>query len=139
MEKLSTILEPFKTATTFMSGEWAPTLHQVVPCIMKLTIVLVIAEEDPALIKKIKVAMKQNLDKRPHELMTFRMASALHPATKQLHFLPEVVRAAVFKELREEAENLDKTLETSDKTRTSRQPGSSPTTSTASASTASPA
>ena len=109
VEKLSTILAPFKTATTLMSGERTPTLHQVVPCIMKLNRVMEIEEEDPASIKKIKAAMKQNLDKRPNELITFRMASALHPATKQLHFLPEDERAAVFKELREEAENLDKT------------------------------
>ena len=51
-EKLSTILEPFKTVTTLMSGERTPTLHQVVPCIMKLNIFMEI-EEDPASIKKI--------------------------------------------------------------------------------------
>ena len=104
VELICSILEPLKVATTLLSGQTLPTLHNVLPCVIKLNRILTPIEGQPGAVAKMKTAMRKYLDKRPYENGMFRMASVLHPATKKLQFLPEEEQANVFAMLRYEAE-----------------------------------
>ena len=85
VELIWSILEHFKVATTLLSREKLSTLHNDLPCIIKLlNRILTTIQVEPGPVGKMKAAMRNNLDKRPYENDMFWMAPVLHPATKKL-------------------------------------------------------
>ena len=93
IERVCAVLKPFKTATTVVSGEYKPTTFYVLPLLQHLYNCLNIDSETAAE-REMKVAMAQNLNKRPFDRMAYKMAALLHPYTKQLNFLTETERTA---------------------------------------------
>ena len=102
VERLIMTLDPFKTATTQMSSETKPTLHYVLPWLLHLQNCLQLPSDTNAE-KKFKKAMTDNLSKRPFDLPAYKMASFLHPETKQLRFLTEDQRKFTIDTAMEEA------------------------------------
>lgn len=89
VEKLVKILEPFLKATQSVCADRSPTLHKIVPMLMKLRILTTVSPDDTQLIQKIKTKMNTELDHRDlaEDRELILMACMLNPFTKDLNFL----------------------------------------------------
>jgi hypothetical protein len=91
VEKLVEILEPFEMATKSVTAEKCPTLHKVVPTIVKLLKAVEVKEDDPEVVKLVKTLMSTDLTTRTSatdERNTALLASLLDPSSKKLLFVP---------------------------------------------------
>lgn len=75
-------------ATNCVCGDKSPTLHKIIPLLIKLSKCVEIDSEDPTLIKKVKEKMKSELQSRTQDRELALMACMLNPFTKDLDFLP---------------------------------------------------
>lgn len=89
VEKLVKVLEPFKDATNSLSGDKFPTLHKVIPVLVKLERVLERAPDDSQLLLKVKDKLSTELADRTQDKEILFVACMLNPATKSLSFLSE--------------------------------------------------
>lgn len=107
VEATTKILQPFKKATVLLSADTVPTLHMVLPIIVKLESALEIGEDDPVSIQNLKKEMKKDLIKRKTmDMSVYSIASLLHPETKGLNFLTAEEQGKVQNQVCREAAGL---------------------------------
>lgn len=88
VERLAAALKSFMNATNCVCGDKSPTLHKIIPLLIKLSKCVEIDSEDPTLIQRIKEKMKSELQRRTQDRELALMACMLNPFTKDLDFLP---------------------------------------------------
>jgi hypothetical protein len=89
IQKIITVLEPFKKATTILCADINPTMQKVIPVIMKLDKSIQGNEDDPAVIQKMKQILQTEMEKRTQDRDIPLLACLLNPGTKNLEFLGE--------------------------------------------------
>ena len=87
VERQVEVLNPFLKATETVSADKKPTLHQVVPMLLKLDKFTQNVEYDPATICKVKEKMSSELRKRRQDKDLILLGCILSPSTKCLEFL----------------------------------------------------
>ncbi|KAI7789400.1 putative zinc finger BED domain-containing protein 1-like [Triplophysa rosa] len=105
-EDAVTALKPMKDATVLMSAESQPTRSLIVPLITQLIQNMMISAGDSPMIKDIKHAIKEDLQKRytsEDEKRILHMASALDPRFKGLPFLTDAQRLEAYNHVTSEA------------------------------------
>ncbi|WAR27086.1 ZBED1-like protein [Mya arenaria] len=75
VEKLVSVLEPFQCATEILCAEKIPTMHKVLPVVIKLSKEVAANEDDPPVIRAVKSRMRE-------------AACALNPYRKNFDFMP---------------------------------------------------
>lgn len=90
VEKLVTILEPFLKATKSVCADRSPTMHKIVPMLLKLDVLTNISPDDSQMVQKVKAKMNTELKQRDltEDRELILMACMLNPFTKDLDFLP---------------------------------------------------
>ena len=89
MENLVRILDPFEKATTIVCGDKYPTMHKILPIVVKLLRVIEIEDDDLPVIKNVKSQLAKEINKRTTSDVTTLIACIMNPFTKDLAFLPE--------------------------------------------------
>jgi len=96
VEKLVDALTPFERATAIVSADKSPTMHKILPVIMKIGKCIVLSDDDPECIKKMKKKMSDEIIKRcarvDNDEEISLMACILNPLMKQLEFLSQEQR-----------------------------------------------
>lgn len=90
VQELISVLKPFETATTILCAESSPTMHKVLPCMVKIKKKLEDVESNPLtspVVKKVILKMKEELLKRTQVEDVPLLAALLNPDTKNLNFL----------------------------------------------------
>ena len=75
IEQLAQVLEPYLNATKSVCADKYPTLHKILPIILKLSAYTEVKDEDPQAIKQVKRKMKEQLDSRTRDKDLAMMAS----------------------------------------------------------------
>ncbi|XP_067650354.1 E3 SUMO-protein ligase ZBED1-like [Haliotis asinina] len=97
-EYLVHVLEPLKTVTTILCDASQPTISMVLPLLSNLKKNLQVAEGDPNVIRQVKLAVANDLDKRytEQDIQTLmKQSSAIDPRFKSLPFLDDIERLEV--------------------------------------------
>ena len=99
VERLVEILAPFERATAIVCADKSPTMHKILPVIIKIEKCISISEDDPESIKKMKIKMSNEMINRCAKVENDEeislMACILNPLMKQLDFLtPEQKNSA---------------------------------------------
>jgi hypothetical protein len=100
VEDLVTVLDPFDKATTIVCGENIPTLHKILPLVIKLTRISEEGNDDSPTIKRVKQQIRKEMGNRTEPERITLVACILNPYTKDLTFLNEM-RDVAFKKLNE--------------------------------------
>ncbi|XP_060567575.1 E3 SUMO-protein ligase ZBED1-like [Ruditapes philippinarum] len=90
VQELISVLKSFETATTILCAESSPTMHKVLPCMVKIKKKLEDVESNPLtspVVKKVILKMKEELLKRTQVEDVPLLAALLNPDTKNLNFL----------------------------------------------------
>lgn len=97
-EEIVTVMKPLKTATVAMEEEKTPTLSAVAPVHAHLLKDLQESPNDSKLIREIKSAICQDLEKRylNEERESLHVCAAVHPRSKTLPFLSEDERLVTY-------------------------------------------
>ena len=113
VEKLVDVLTPFERATAIVCADKSPTMHKILPVIMKLGKCIVLSDDDPECIKKMKKKMSDEIIKRcarvDNDEEISLMACILNPLMKQLEFLSQEQRDHAQGQLTEKALELAST------------------------------
>lgn len=89
------LLGNFKAATEILCAESAPTMHKVVPVVLKLQKACEPKDDDHLIVTAMKSKMKAELDKRASFEGIALVACALNPFTKNFDFAPEHKESAM--------------------------------------------
>jgi hypothetical protein len=100
VEGIVALLQPFETATTIVCADQSPTMHKVLPLVMKLLRIIDPKDGDEPIIRRMKEIMLSELNKRAITDKTTLMGCLMNPFTKDLHFAPEL-REQAYQFLRE--------------------------------------
>lgn len=100
-ERVMILLKPLKTMTTSMCEEKSPTLSLIHPLLNQLRESMTVHDErDPPIIKQMKAAIKQNIDKRysePDIQEMLLLCTALDPRFLALPYVEPYKRDEVFR------------------------------------------
>lgn len=88
-QKIVQLLSYFKSATEILCAEAIPTMHKVVPVVLKLHKAVKVQEEDHPILVAMKTTMQSELEKRTEMEDIPLLACALNPFTKNFDFAPE--------------------------------------------------
>ncbi|XP_062615878.1 E3 SUMO-protein ligase ZBED1-like [Saccostrea cucullata] len=107
-ENIVSLLQPFEKATTIVCADKTPTMHKILPIIIKLLKIIDRKEDDEPIIRKMKEKKNTELNKTAVFDKTTLMGSVMNPFTKDLDFAPEL-REQAYRYLQEEAHEVSKT------------------------------
>ena len=93
VEKPVEVLSPFLNATHSVCRDKSPTLHKVIPILLKLTKCIETNVNDLPSIAKLKDVMRKVLDNRTHHIDPALLGFLLNHTMKDLEFLPDSKRA----------------------------------------------
>lgn len=89
-EKLISVLEPFKCETEILCVENNPTMHKVLPVVIKLSKRFATDDEDPPVIRSVKSKRGEELEKRTETEKVSIAACVLIPYCKNFKFMPSL-------------------------------------------------
>ena len=91
LEDIAVVLEPFKDATVFLSGDTYPTISVLGPLFNQIKLATTVNDSDSAALKDFKRALANNMNSRYQDknvLAVHNKASFLDPRFKTLAHLP---------------------------------------------------
>ena len=105
-ERLIMILDPFQKVTTIVSAEQGPTMHKIMPILVKIEMCMQVDNQDPPVIQKVKQIIQTEMASRTKDKELALMACVLNPFTKGLEFLSPSEKELANKLLLENAQNV---------------------------------
>ena len=90
VERLVSLLAPFEKATTILCSELVPTMHKVLPVVLKLRRAIEISADDNTVVKAVKRKMQSEMEKRTEEEDIVLLATVLNPFTKEFSLCPNL-------------------------------------------------
>ena len=90
VERLVHLLAPFEKATTILCAELMPTMHKVLPVLLKLRRVIEISADNNTVVKAVKRKMQSEMERRTEEEDTVLFATVLNPFTKEFSLYPNL-------------------------------------------------
>ncbi|KAJ8286540.1 hypothetical protein GJAV_G00040340 [Gymnothorax javanicus] len=104
VEGIVEVLEPFTMATSIICADKTPTLHKVMPLLLKIEKRIEVTAEDLPTVVKVKDILREFFQSRSQDKQLALLACALNPFTRHLEFLPESERREAHRLLQDEAE-----------------------------------
>jgi len=105
-ERLIMMLDPFQKVTTIVSAEQVPSMHKIMPIIVKIERCMQVDNEDPPVIQKVKQIIQTEMASRTKDKELALTVCVLNPFTKGLEFLSPSEKELANKLLLENAQNV---------------------------------